>query len=142
MQQRIFLLLLFCLFLISCSVFTKTEKDKTDIKLDGSWELVYVTGPRIAFNGLYPDRKPQLNFDLDKGMVSGNTSCNSLTGPLKLDGNKISFKQGLATTKMLCQGSGEGVFLKALETVEIYQIKDDTLSFSSVNGELMRFVRK
>ncbi|RRN76385.1 META domain-containing protein, partial [Pseudoxanthomonas sp. SGD-10] len=71
-----------------------------------------------------------------------NTSCNSLTGPLKLDGNKISFKQGLATTKMLCQGSGEGVFLKALETVETYQIKDDTLSFSGVNGELMRFVRK
>ena len=32
--------------------------------LDGTWELNYVAGPRIAFNGLYPNNKPTITFDL------------------------------------------------------------------------------
>lgn len=116
---------------------------KVNPKLSGEWELFYITGPRIAFDGLYPRRKPMLRFDLEKARVSGNTSCNSLSGELKAEAeNKISFKKGFATTKMFCEGTGEHTFLKALEQVETYAIKDSTLSLSSNLGVIMRFKKK
>ncbi len=144
MQHRTLLLILsICFLLASCSE-TKTLSNgaKVDANLAGSWELTYITGPRITFDGLYPDKKPQLIFDLNAGRVSGNTSCNSLTGAIKAKGNSISFKEGFAATKMFCPGSGESVFLKALEEVETYKITENTLAFSSASGELMRFTRK
>ena len=39
------------------------------------WELEYITGVRIAFEGLYPDTKPQLSFT-KTGEANGNSSCN------------------------------------------------------------------
>ena len=32
--------------------------------LNGNWELNYITGPRIAFDGLYPEKKPVLQLSL------------------------------------------------------------------------------
>lgn len=98
------------------------------VQLNGTWELTYITGPKIAFEGLYPKQKPQLIFALPKAEVGGNTSCNVFGAPFKLDGNKISFGDG-RTTLMACAGEGESVFLKTLKEVDQYTI--------SANGELM-----
>jgi len=40
--------------------------------LQGTWVLNYITGPRIAFDGLYPENKPQIQLDAS-GNLSGNT---------------------------------------------------------------------
>ncbi|MFD1630625.1 META domain-containing protein [Pseudopedobacter beijingensis] len=130
--------------LTSCSNKLKelSNGSKIDPKIEGEWELTYITGPRITFDGLYPNRKPALNFNLKDAKISGNTSCNSLTGEIKADGQKIDFKKGLATTKMFCEGTGEYTFLKMLDQVETYTIKDNVLSFSSSLGEIMKFKKK
>lgn len=136
----------FCLalFMVSCSNLKELSNgSKVSPKLAGEWELFYITGPRIAFEGLYPNRKPVLNFDLQKATVSGNTSCNSLNGELKAEAeNKISFKKGFAVTKMFCEGTGEHTFLKTLDQVETYAIKDSVLSLSSNMGVVMKFKKK
>ncbi len=31
--------------------------------LPGTWELNYISGKRIAFEGLYPDKKPQISLN-------------------------------------------------------------------------------
>ncbi|ADY52173.1 protein of unknown function DUF306 Meta and HslJ [Pseudopedobacter saltans DSM 12145] len=132
------------MFFASCSNLKELSNgSKVNPKLAGEWELFYITGPRITFDGLYPHRKPILSFDLDKARVSGNTGCNSLNGELKAEPeNKISFKKGLALTKMFCEGIGEHTFLKTLDQVETYTIKDSTLSLSSNLGVLMKFKKK
>ena len=36
-----------------------------------TWELEYISGPRIAFEGLFPEKKPQITFDQETQKVSG-----------------------------------------------------------------------
>ncbi len=40
-------------------------------KLNGAWELNHISGPRIAFDGLYPDKKPQITFNLPANELGG-----------------------------------------------------------------------
>src|SRR5690606_27494349 len=49
----------------------KAQSDETNAQLEGTWELDYISGPRIAFAGLYPNKKPILTFDMAEGRVSG-----------------------------------------------------------------------
>ncbi len=113
-------------------------------KLAGTWELNYITGSRIAFEGLYPNKKPTITFDLTKNWVNGNTSCNSFSGKLNVKGNNIDFKGPLAMTKMMClDGKGENVFIETLQKVTTYAISNDsTLNFIQNDIAVMRFVKK
>ena len=132
-----------CLAFISCNS-VKTITDKT-ASLDGTWELNYITGPRIAFGGLYPNKKPTIVFDLKENRVSGNASCNSYSGKLNVDGNKISFKDPIAMTKMMCMDiQGEDVYMSTLEKIDSYSISEDgkTLNFIMGDMAMMRFEKK
>lgn len=127
----------------SCNVF-KCKKQDTS-KLEGSWELNYISGPRIAFDGLYPNKKPTINFDQKENRVSGNNSCNSFTGKLVIEGKKIDFTQPMAVTKMMCTDrQGEQVFMSILPKITSYNITDDgkTLNFISGDIAMMRFTKK
>lgn len=144
MIKNIFILFFFGFLLISCNVFKCKKKDVVS-KLEGNWELSYITGPRIAFEGLYPDKKPTINFNTKENLVSGNNSCNSYTGQLNVSENEINFKQPMVTTKMMCiDGQGEQVFMSTLSKVTSYNVTDDgrTLNFISGNIEMMRFTKK
>lgn len=130
--------------LISCNA-SKTQKNEGTATLEGNWELNYITGPRIAFDGLYPNKKPTINFDLRESRVSGNNSCNSYTGKLSVTGNKIDFTQPMAVTKMMCaDGQGEQVYMSTLQKITSYDITDDgkTLNFISGDIAMMRFIKK
>ncbi|MBE7171755.1 MAG: META domain-containing protein [Williamsia sp.] len=111
--------------------------------LSGAWELNYISGRRIAFEGLYPNKKPFVQFDQDAGRVSGNTSCNSFAGPFKINGSSISFAEPLATTRMACPGEGEQAFLDMLKKVNGYAITDGkVLTFLIGDVAVMRFAKK
>lgn len=133
-------------FAILCMAFTSCNStqsiSKTTATLEGTWQLNYITGPRIAFDGLYPDKKPTINFDLKENKVSGNNGCNQYFGALQLDGNKINFKDAkMGMTMMACQGSGEATYMKTLEKIDSYSISEDgkTLNFIMGDMAMMRF---
>ena len=141
MMKNIFMLVFFSAALISC----KCKKTDSVSKLEGNWELNYISGPRIAFDGLYPNKKPTLNFDLKENHISGNSSCNSFNGKLVLDGNKIDFTQPMAMTKMMCQdGQGEQVFMSTLQKITSYDVTDDGKTLNLISGDIamMRFTKK
>jgi len=142
MMKKIFTLVFITSFLISC----KCAKTDAVSKLDGTWELNYITGPRITFDGLYPDKKPTIIFNTKDKQVSGNNSCNTYTGKLVVDGNKIDFTQPMAVTKMMCLngGQGEATYMKTLQGITSYDITDDgkTLNFISGDIAMMRFTKK
>ncbi|MFV8367176.1 META domain-containing protein [Flavobacterium sp. XS1P27] len=143
MRKIILSLTIICLAFISCNA-GKTITDET-ASLDGTWELNYITGPRIAFGGLYPNKKPTIVFDLKENRVSGNASCNSYSGKLNVDGNKISFKDPIAMTKMMCMDiQGEDVYMSTLEKIDSYSISEDgkTLNFIMGDIAMMRFEKK
>ncbi|RSK41347.1 META domain-containing protein [Mangrovimonas spongiae] len=103
--------------LLLCLVFSCNSNKET---LYGStWELEYISGPRIAFNGLYPNKKPQITFNKDSQKVEGNNSCNGYSAEYTIDGNTISFGEPGPTTMMFC-GQGEKVFLTTIKKINSY----------------------
>jgi len=131
-----------CLTIAGCST---TRQPKTTASLEGTWQLNYITGPRIAFDGLYPDKKPIITFDLKENRVSGNNSCNHYFGGLLLDGKTINFKDAkMGMTMMACPGEGENVYMKTLEKIDSYFISEDgkTLNFIIGHIVMMRFEKQ
>lgn len=144
MMKNVYALVLFSFLLISCNVFKCKKKDVIS-KLKGTWELTYITGPRIAFEGLYPNKKPNINFNTKENVVSGNNSCNSYTGKLEVKENKIDFTGPMVSTKMMClDGQGEQVFMNTLSKVTSYTISDDGKTLNLISGDIetMRFNKK
>jgi heat shock protein HslJ len=133
MKRNIILIVLAAFTLFSCA--NKKMVTTKDTSLNGTWELNYISGPRIAFEGLYPDRKPTL--------VSGNSISNSFNGDLKIEGNKIDFNSPMAMTKMFCPGEGENVFIESLKKVNSYSVTDgNTLNLIMGDIAIMRFTKK
>jgi heat shock protein HslJ len=106
----------------------------------GTWELEYITGPRIAFDGLYPDKKPVLIYE-GGDEYKGNTSCNGMGGKLVTSATGIQFKPPISTM-MACPGNGEQTFLKTLAMVDGYAIDNGKLLLKSKGVDIMRFVKK
>ncbi|MBD1420227.1 META domain-containing protein [Sphingobacterium chuzhouense] len=114
--------------------------DQTD-KLVGTWELDYILEPETTFDVLYPERKPTITFDVAEKKVNGNSSCNSFSGSVNIDGHTISFGP-MASTKMACPGNGEQVFLKNLERVTSFDVQDSTLTMIMDDMVVMRWQKK
>jgi heat shock protein HslJ len=125
----------------SCNTLKNTVEASSDLsKLGGTWELNYISGPRIAFNGLYPGKKPEMAFDLTEKRFSGNSSCNSFSGKLVADDSSINFNEPMVATKMACPGEGETIFFEMLKKVNKYTVTaDTTLNFMMGDIAIMRF---
>ncbi len=54
------------LIFTSCAMKKKADNSKIS---GTTWELDYISGPRIAFEGLYPDKKPQISFNNETNKV-------------------------------------------------------------------------
>lgn len=135
-----FTMLAFAFLLTHCSGSKNTAASSNN--LQGTWVLTYITGSRIAFDGLYPDKKPYLSFDTQQKRINGNTSCNTINTSYTLDGNKISFQDGMSTM-MACPGGGEAAFTGMLKKVNKYSMPDaNTLALWIDEVEAMRFTRK
>lgn len=112
-------------------------------QLGGTWELTYISGPRIALNGLYPGKKPMIKFDIAAKRFSGNTSCNSFSGQLVADDATINFTDPFIMTKMACPGEGEATFVEMLRKASTYSISNDTtLNFMMGDIAIMRLTKK
>jgi heat shock protein HslJ len=92
-----------------------------DSLFNTSWELEFLSGPRIAFEGLFPDKKPNITFNKTTNKVEGNNSCNGYSADYTLKGNDISFGEPGPTTMMYC-GEGETFFLKTIKKTNKYMI--------------------
>jgi heat shock protein HslJ len=142
-MKKVSLLLVFiCMSFSSC---TTTKSVAKTTSLEGTWMLNYITGPRIAFDGLYPNNRPTIVFDSKGNKFSGNNSCNQYFGMLIVDGTKINFKDSkMGMTMMACQGDGEKVYMSTLEKIGSYSFSEDgkTLIFLMGDVVMMRFEKK
>jgi len=127
--------------LSACNTLKNAVEASSDVtKLGGTWELDYISGPRIAFNGLYPGKKPTMTFEIQNKRVTGNSSCNSFSGKLIADDTSINLNEPMVTTKMACPGEGEAIFFETLKKVNKYTITGDTtLNFLMGDIAVMRF---
>ncbi|OYX28003.1 MAG: META domain-containing protein [Flavobacteriales bacterium 32-35-8] len=111
------------LMIMLCLNACQSTKNMADNLYNTTWELDYITGPRITFSGLYPDKKPQITFNKTTKHVEGNASCNGYRAEYTLNGNSISFGDPGPTTMMYC-GEGEQTFLSTIKKVNTYNFDD------------------
>ncbi len=118
-----------------------TESNVIPNDLAGHWELFYITGPRITFEGLYPDKKPNLTFKSGQIEFSGFTSCNGMSAKFQNKKKGNLFRPGVMTM-MACPGNGEQTFLKEFNRVDDYKVTGDTLTMFHDKIPTMKFVKK
>ena len=135
-KYTLFLIGLISMFLVSCSTNMMGEYSKM---YDNAWELEYITGPRIAFQGLYPNEKPVIMLNKGLGTVTGTSSCNVYNTRYKTNGKMISFAVPEVSTLAFC-GDGETVFLETMKQVDNYRMTTDgKLELLMNNVVMMRF---
>lgn len=123
------------LFLSAC----QSTKHSSDVLYNTIWELEHISGPKIAFQGLYPDRKPTITFNKTTNNVEGNASCNGYRAEYTLDGNKLSFGEPGPTTMMYC-GEGEQTFLNTMRKINTFSFDEEgKLILKMDDVAMMRF---
>lgn len=106
---------------------------------NATWELEFISVPRIAFKGLYPKNKPVITFNQKTNKVEGTNSCNGYSADFKVAEAKISFGEPSPTTMQFC-GQGERVFLNMIKKVNAYHIDDEhKLNLKIDDVIMMRF---
>lgn len=131
-------ILILTLVLNSCMA-SKDAKNGGDV-FGTTWELEYISGPRIAFEGLYPNKKPQITFDQKETKVFGNNGCNGYSAPYTLSGKSLTFGEPGPSTMMFCDGGGEQQFLQQMKKITSYSIdKDGKLNLIQGDVPMMRF---
>lgn len=131
---KIVSLLILTMLIGSC-----TSSKTNDLLFDTLWELDYLSGPRIAFDGLYPDKKPRITFNETTQKVSGSDSCNGYSADFTVTDDNISFGEPGPTTMMYC-GEGEKFFLNTLKKINKYTIDNDgKLNLMIDDVTMMRF---
>lgn len=114
-------------------------KRESTVLYDNTWQLEYISGIRIAFDGLFPEKKPELNFDSTGNMVRGYAGCNGYSATFTKDGDEISFSDPGPSTLMYC-GEGEEQFLEIMKQINRYSIDTDgKLNLMIDEVPLMRF---
>lgn len=127
----------------ACKSTSQSVKGRgVDTRLDTTWTLQYIDGPRIAFKGLFPKKAPFIHFETDKNHVDGFAGCNNFMGPAIAKKDSIHFGN-LASTLMACLdgGQGEALFLRVLPTTETYKINGDTLWLQKSGHTILQFIR-
>ena len=103
------------------------------------WRLVGIAGP----NGRDIPVAGSPSLFIDKGMLSANDGCNSLSGPVKITATKITAKQGLATTAIGCLDKNvtdaATVIDKVLNGATAYRINDGVLTMTLANSGVLTY---
>lgn len=112
-------------------------------KLNGTWEVNFLSGTKIALEGLFPNGKPTLIFSFPADEISGNGGCNGYSAKVKLDKQKISFADPLSTM-MFCEGNGEPQYFKVLKTITSYSLSENDNILNLIAGDIavMKLIRK
>lgn len=137
--RRVIYSTLLLMILASCS---STKNIGNEDFYSQTWELEYLTGPRITFEGLFPDQKPYLTFNKTTNLVTGNAGCNGYSSDYTLKGNSLKFGDRGISTLMYC-GDGEPQFVKMLKEIDGYKIDTDgKLNLLMGDITMMRFHKK
>ena len=84
--------------------------------------------------------KAFIKFNLETKSAGGNGSCNTFGSSFSITNNNISFKN-MFSTKMYCEGVQqiEDAFLKQLESVNKFEVKDKSLVLYDREKVLLEF---
>lgn len=150
MKKTLSILLLCSLAIPSISIASgKKQKGKKTSRvnlkkkgLTGEWILTYIEHLDIR-KDFRQEHIPSIQFDASLKILSGNDGCNTFSGPIKIEGNKIISKGPFLSTLMACEGSADQKFMDVLKKINAYAMPDDeTLDLIAGDIGVLQFTRK
>jgi heat shock protein HslJ len=87
-------------------------------------------------------KKAFVVFDLARGSVGGDTSCNAYGGTLKVNGRRIAITEVISTMRACVEDERMGIergFLDLLKDADNYRIEGDRLTLFAGARKLMTF---
>jgi heat shock protein HslJ len=136
-MKKYFLTIGVVLAVVGCKTATKTTTTKEAVSkvqptlVNTQWTLAEVV------KGKTP------TLVVESGKLSGNAGCNNYFGTLEMDNTQGIFKaKNIGSTRMACPSmSAEASFLKILNEVNRYVVKDHHLELYKDNLLLMKLVK-
>ena len=120
-------------------IITSCATTKNSKLYGNNWQLEYISGTKIAFQRLYPNKKPTIKFNKETHKVLGNNSCNGYSANYTIKDSSIYFSEPGPSTMMYC-GEGEQAFLKMMEKVNRFSFDDNgKLNLMLDNVTMLRF---
>lgn len=114
-------------------------KEDNSALLSGKWEVSYIHDAVQPVDVLFSTQKPTIVFDTQENTLSGNAGCNNYSSTFTLNNQHLKFG-AIASTKMACPSlEGESIFIKAIQNVSSFTIKEGTLSLFSADTEVLKF---
>ena len=142
-KSSILLIVFISIFFSACSLKVGDNLSNNSLE-DTKWELTSVKAddndPKVILK--VEDRKAVINFEKDS-RVFGNLGCNNFFGTYKQKDNSLEIGQ-VGSTMMMCQDMIiEQAFVKALQNVKTYKVKENSLIFfDEKNIEIAKFIKE
>jgi heat shock protein HslJ len=137
--MKYMLIFLMATTLGACSSSRNSSAELT--QLGGDWVLTVFPYQTKALAELFPARIPELQLEVPGRKVTGNTGCNRMFGSFTVDGSEFHFGN-MGSTKMVCPGYDETIYMNALGRVNRFSLNNDQLTFYQDSTVLMTFTKK
>lgn len=113
-------------------VSTTAEVSQAEQLQEIYWKLIGIKGKAVVIKS--SEREPYIMLKIENNRLQGFSGCNLLMGSYELKvGNRIQFSK-MASTMMACPHlADESAFLKVLEEVDSYTIKEGVLMLHKVH---------
>jgi heat shock protein HslJ len=123
----------------SCHSVPRDPEKNSRAEITGEWKLLTTNDSSILLTSF--DRQPQLKFAPADSSFTGYTGCNSISGKMFLNGDKISFTR-ISTTKRKCINSVDATIVQSLAEVNQVRTEKKELQLLHSGKVLLTFVRK
>ena len=120
-------------FILLLTLFTLATCSQVSEPPSGEWTLVSLNGAPLA-------EDTEINLVFEENRVGGSAGCNSYGGTFDSGGTSINITD-LTMTLMACTDAGvmeqESAYLAALESVETFELDENSLVLSGPDVELV-----
>jgi heat shock protein HslJ len=84
-------------------------------------------------------KEPHFILQVDNNRMVGFSGCNNMSGSYLLVGNKLSFPDNIAMTRMACAAGGEAEqsFVQALRSSVGWEVRGTKLELRDRNGKVV-----
>lgn len=102
------------------------------------WAVVEMDGKKFVMHENMA-REPHMVLRIDDHRLSGFSGCNTIMGRYALDGETLTFPDGIAMTRMACPVGmeTERAFSDVLQRTTTWSIKGETLSLLDEDGAVI-----
>jgi heat shock protein HslJ/uncharacterized membrane protein len=110
----------------------------TDYRLHDIWVLEELNGYKIFISD-FQKELPRIEIHAAENRFMGFGGCNSISGSLFFENDLLRFNNITSTLMACAENNKEDKFVKTLQSVTTYSIKNNRLTLSNPSGKLLVF---